>query len=725
MLFHFACAKRTSHFRPGEEFLYVLYLYENKEYETLLSEVDELKLGSIKDEQANKIAYLASLTAVALGDGERAETYFNYCLSNYPILADYALYHLSRVYAEGGNFKGALALGERLIAEHPDSVWVSDMTVAMGEYSAGLGEDQKALEIYDAYLRDNKKSDRYPTVLLLKGVTLEGMGMHDDAREIYKRIWLAYPQNEASVEAFGGLVRLGGIDTLTEFELYERVKILYDSNRFSEGLRAIDEIPALLSTRTSNLKTRYYLELIRAKCYYQRRKYEKALTYFEKLWKQPGNLSKPELLYWRAKTFDKLEKDSVSIKTCIELTVRYPQSPYADDALYLAARTAEEIGDFDRALGYYKKYLTTYSHSSRVKDILWYIGWIYYQREEYEDARVYFERLANSYRTKNTYPQYIYWIARTLEKQQKNEEAVSLYRELWYDFPTTYYSYQAGERLKKLGFSVSLDTAEKVTDDHFWGRTGLRYYTSFTSDERITRHIEKSLELMAMDRGDDAKRELDLVLERCVGDPELLIEVARLFRLAGDYYTPIIIANHRFTSHLDEYHPGENDVFWQMKYPEGYKREVEKISKEYDLDPALIYSVIRAESMFQPTVSSWAGALGLMQIIPSTGNWIARSLEITDFEVEDLLDYRTNLAFGVYYLAGLMGDFDGEMVYALCGYNAGPGNARKWISAKETDTEMDEFIENIPYPETRTYVKRILEYYSIYRVLYEGKNSIQ
>ena len=162
-----------------------------------------------------------------------------------------------------------------------------------------------------------------------------------------------------------------------------------------------------------------------------------------------------------------------------------------------------------------------------------------------------------------------------------------------------------------------------------------------------------------------------------------------------------------------------------MKYPEAYKGEVVKLCRENDLTPAFIYSVMRAESLFQPRVYSWAGAVGLMQIMPATGKEIAGNIGKEEFEVKDLLDYRTNLEFGIYYLKGLMKEFDGDKVLALCGYNAGPGNARKWKSNADPEMEMDEFIENIPYSETRGYVKRILQFYSIYRSLYEGENIIE
>ncbi len=724
LLFQFSCVKRISRFTPGDEFLYFLYLYAGGEYSKLVGETEILDLESLKTNQAKKIAYMTAVAALKIEDYESAEKYLEYCLKNYKVLEDYVLYNLSVVYSKKGNYKAALEMGEKLLEEYPDSVWYNYMTVTIGGYHAGLGDYDTALSIYEEFLKENKESEKYPKVLFLKGETLEMMGRNEDAKSIYKKVWINYPSDDISAEAFSGIVRLGGVDGLSVSELKKRVDTLYNLNRYSMVISAIGEMPALLKTRYESLTDYKDLEFIKAKSYYRTRKYTKSMEIFDRLSKNPGNLSKKDLLYWRANVYDRLDKDELAISTYLEIFGNYPKSSLADDALYLAARTCEEVKDYDRAIYYYKKYLDTFSHGKMVEEILWYTGWLYYKMGDYESAEGYFTRLAENYKGKDKYPQYLYWKARSLEKRDMIEDASSIYKTILEEYPATYYGYQVGERLRGLGFDVELTTKGYKFDPNFWTRGHFRY-TEFTSDERIVSHLERSMELVAMDMDDDANRELELVVSRCVGDPDLLIEVARLLRYSGDYYTPIVIANRNFKPYLDQYVPGENDLYWQMKYPEGYKKEVERLSSEYGIEPTLIYSIIRAESLYQPGVYSWAGAIGLMQIIPDTGRGIAKDMGISDFEVDDLLDYKTNLTFGVYYLSGLLKKYDGEIVYALCGYNAGPGNARKWIDARDPDTDMDEFIENIPYPETRQYIKRILEYYSIYRALYEGENIIQ
>jgi len=723
-VFQFSCVTEISHFSPGDSIISILSLADSSRHLEVIAQVDDINLESIDPSQANKLAYMAALSAMQVDEWETARRYLEYCLTRYGILEDYVLYYLSDVYSHLGNYEGALTMGERLLEEHPDSVWFDEMTLTLGDYHAGLGDSDIAREIYDDFLKHNKSSDLYPDVLLKKGLVLEASGEKDEAIEIFRTLFIEYACDETAAEAFSGLVRLGSVGGLTAQNLRKRIDTLYNADCYTACIGAIKETAALLDTSESALPNAGEISFIKAKCYYRSRKYESAAALFEKLWSDNPGISEATLLYWRAKAQDKLDNDEVAISLLIELFESNPKSTLADDALYLAARTCEEIDDFDRALLYYKKYIDTYSHSSRIEDVTWYIAWIYYQEKEYEQAMEYFVSLAARYKKKDGYPQYIYWKARSLEELHRTDEAYDIYRTLVEEYPYTYYSYQAGERLEKLGYTVFIAPREEEFDPNFWV-AGFDRAVEFTSDERITSHLVKALDLIAINRDEEAAAELSLVVDRATGDPELLVEVARLLRFSGDYYTPVLIVNRNFSHHLDEYLPGENDLYWQMKYPKAYEDEVLLLADEFDMEPALIYSVMRAESLFQPRVYSWAGAIGLMQIMPATGAEIAGNMGVEGYEKEDLLDYETNLRFGVYYLSGLMNDFDGEVVYALCGYNGGPGNARKWRRTADPEMEMDEIIENIPFSETRAYVKRILGYYRIYKTLYEGDSRIQ
>ena len=153
-------------------------------------------------------------------------------------------------------------------------------------------------------------------------------------------------------------------------------------------------------------------------------------------------------------------------------------------------------------------------------------------------------------------------------------------------------------------------------------------------------------------------------------------------------------------------------------YPVQNKKIVEYYSQEYGLDPMLVYSVIKIESKFNPYAVSSKGAKGLMQITPSTGEYLSRLLGDKDFSENILYDKDTNIRYGCFYLSKLITDFKGDLVLALAAYNGGEGNVRRWLEKHE---EGEEFrVDDIPFDETRSYVRKVSKNYSIYRTLYKG-----
>ncbi len=130
-----------------------------------------------------------------------------------------------------------------------------------------------------------------------------------------------------------------------------------------------------------------------------------------------------------------------------------------------------------------------------------------------------------------------------------------------------------------------------------------------------------------------------------------------------------------------------------------------------DLDPALVAAVIYAESRFRPGLTSTAGAQGLMQITPDTARFIARRSGATTFVLDDLDDPQINIAYGCYYLRYLLERFDGDVVHAVAAYNAGDGNVERWLSRADGPLRP----EDIPFPETHAYVRRVLDARDDYR----------
>lgn len=153
-------------------------------------------------------------------------------------------------------------------------------------------------------------------------------------------------------------------------------------------------------------------------------------------------------------------------------------------------------------------------------------------------------------------------------------------------------------------------------------------------------------------------------------------------------------------------------------YPYKYKEVVNKYAKEYNLDPLFVLSVIKVESNFNPDATSNTDAMGLMQIMPSTGKDIANSLGKTNFKAEDLYNPEINIQMGCYYLRNLYNEFENwDLVIAA--YNGGRGNVQKWLNNSEYSKEGE--LTNIPFPETKNYVVKVDKAFKSYQKIYTNK----
>ncbi len=185
-----------------------------------------------------------------------------------------------------------------------------------------------------------------------------------------------------------------------------------------------------------------------------------------------------------------------------------------------------------------------------------------------------------------------------------------------------------------------------------------------------------------------------------------------------DYINSQKVISNSYSKLLNGLKSPYKDYLYYLIYPYAYPEYLKKYSTEFGVDPLFVLAVMREESRFDPTAGSYVGALGLMQVMPATGKGIANSLGIKNFNSQMLLDPETSIKMGCFYLSEQLKNFGGSNYYASGAYNGGPGAMSKWISERG-DKNIDEFIELIPYDETRNYVRKVMGSYFFYQMLYE------
>ncbi|PKM80237.1 MAG: lytic transglycosylase [Firmicutes bacterium HGW-Firmicutes-14] len=161
-----------------------------------------------------------------------------------------------------------------------------------------------------------------------------------------------------------------------------------------------------------------------------------------------------------------------------------------------------------------------------------------------------------------------------------------------------------------------------------------------------------------------------------------------------------------------------NKTFWRYIYPFPHKEIIYAEAARNNIDPYLVAAIIKTESNFSSEAESRSGARGIMQIMPETGAWAARQMNMDGFTPDDLYETGTNIKIGCWYLNNLNSEFKGNKILVIAAYNGGRGNVREWMEKKQWTGEHSD-VDRIPFPETREYVKKVLTNYSWYRYLYQ------
>ena len=222
----------------------------------------------------------------------------------------------------------------------------------------------------------------------------------------------------------------------------------------------------------------------------------------------------------------------------------------------------------------------------------------------------------------------------------------------------------------------------------------------------------RAIELKTLGLDADAAHEVAVLTDRYSRDPDVLIALSTMLNEVGAYHQALRLARARFRDQLERTGGAFAPSLWNVAYPTGLLPTI-KLQAAKGVDPYLIAAIIREESQYDVKAVSRVGAIGLMQVMPATANNVAQRVGLPAVGREDLFDQETNIRIGVRYVEQLLEQFSGNLVYTVASYNAGPLAVGNWI-AQYRGHNQDEFVELIPYQETRQYVKRVLRSYREY-----------
>ncbi|RPI98111.1 MAG: hypothetical protein EHM39_08540, partial [Chloroflexi bacterium] len=415
-----------------------------------------------------------------------------------------------------------------------------------------------------------------------------------------------------------------------------------------------------------------------------------------------------------------------AIQRYTELATLHPDVAQGAEALWRAGYLYSTLGDTANALATFDTLGEMYPGTEWAQEGLMLGATLAYSSGNTGQATQLFSRLAETGYGENQAAAYL-WVGRLYQSEGKDDLARQAYQQAAAADPGGYFSLRADDLLNgrapfqaPAGASFTFDEAADLSEAETWLRTtfgitqeGALYPLSeqLQADPRLIR----GQELMSVAAYDEAEAEFETLRQAYSDDALATYQLAIYFRDQGLYRLSITAAADLITKAgiNTTQAPG---LIARLRYPAYYADLVLPHTEEYGLDPLLIFSLIRQESLFEGLATSYAAAQGLMQIIPDTGQWIAAQLDWPDYQNSDVYRPYVNVAFGTYYLSWVLQQVDNLPYVALAGYNGGPGNAAQWLDISGPDIDL--FIQTIGYDETQTYVRRIYEQYSVYRELY-------
>ncbi|MFP4242139.1 MAG: transglycosylase SLT domain-containing protein [Chitinispirillaceae bacterium] len=461
----------------------------------------------------------------------------------------------------------------------------------------------------------------------------------------------------------------------------------------------------------SKVSSRLFL-LHTARVAYKQGRYKQAVDLYKKYHKKYGASS--EVFMQIARSYRKLKHHGDATKWYDTHIKYYPSHSKSVEILWLRAWQHEAKKHFKSAASVYRQIYRT--KNKRTSEARLRHALCYYRRGEYRRAlanlRAFQKNLPQAYHLEAG----IYWQGKCLKAMGKTEQAREVFKKLTRLDPTDYYAHRARQMLGDTSKAAPA-LFDTVSTDIPFSRMWLDSISP--SKKRLSKKdsidLRRGAALLAVGEAQVADFFLENFEKNYPYNLVLQYDLASAYSLSGD-----LALAHRVGRRLAWRIPLKHRrsvplPVRSVLHPPYFSETIVKYARKYGVDPLLVSAVIRQESIFDPGIESPAGAVGLMQIMPYTGEVIAKKMN-ERFRLDSLYSYSFNVRYGVFYLSELIDRWKDKTVLVLASYNAGPHNARKWHD-RGKDLEFDLFVEDIGFTETRGYVKKVLGNYWTYKAL--------
>jgi soluble lytic murein transglycosylase len=631
-----------------------------------------------------------------------------------------------REYVQYWQAQASVALGQKQVGleqlqsfrrEFPNSVMSEEAVTSLVQTALAIGKTENALAALEAYPNTNSK----PALLLLRAQAREKLAAAKEEKPLiaaaeYLDLYFRFPlsdeaktagQRIASLQAALG-EQFPGTPLQTQIG---RAEAFYLAKRWHD---ARSEYAGLLPKVSGTDRERADLRV--AQCDVQSGGRQELLN--------AVSLTDPELdaerIFAISQGYRSQNLEPQMLDEIDQLVKSHPQSPWVEDGLFATGNYYWVNIDRDRAAEFYRRTLDLFPDGKNSQAAAWRVAWTAYLERKPEAADM-LEAYVRRFPTSSYVQDALYWLGRVYERSGNTAHARGFYQAAATRFPLTYFGEKSAARLlpgpEGINYSP-VDPAETL---------------SVIPPPPPLPQVDQPLTAKAQEHEVRARALSDIAFDSsaeleyrsayaAIRVPRLLIDAAGSAIAAGHYSVGITTMRQVFPQLEARRVPEIPNEFWRTAFPLPYEASLRKAAARNHVDPMFMAGLVRQESSFESNAVSHQGAMGLMQVLPSTASKLARQLKVR-YARESLTDPGYNLNLGARYLADLLEVF-GTQEAVLAAYNAGEDRVVQWTTGQNY-LETAEFVESIPFTETREYVQIVIRNAEVYRQVYDPVKADQ
>ncbi|MEG9438800.1 transglycosylase SLT domain-containing protein [Edaphobacter sp. HDX4] len=625
-------------------------------------------------------------------------------------LDDYADYLGAQAALQASRGSDAYALLDRFADRHPDSIFESEAPVLLANAYIQQNNPQGALTALQPMENTPQGSHSAFRYMLARAYQLTGDTGH--AAPIYRSIYAKFPTSFEAGQARAQLDAMGV--PLNAAERKTHADFLFNAKRYNDAGQEYHEIAKADSSLSQ--ADRDALAIYAAVCEFKLKRISRHDV--ERLPDTGNDDTAAAKLYLLAEISRNENDQQTHTAILDQLIKQFPTSRWLEEALYSGGNMYLLKHDFEQAIHHYSLLVEMFPRSTYAPSAHWRAAWMNYRLRRYGEAARLMDEQIVKYSAGIEAPTALYWRGRIYEDEEHNPgQAANYYRALRTSYINYYYAELARKRL-----AVLKTQAPSVPESPILASVQQREIPELTDDlPENEPHLIKAKLLANAALNEYIAPEIQAAPDS--SEWGALAE-ARIYASYGETTRALQSLKRSKISFFALPMDQVPTLYWQLLFPRPYWSDLATNAEKNGLDPFLVASLIRQESEFNAGAVSRAHAYGLMQLLPSVGKSMARKQHMKGFSTASLLNPSTNLALGTLNLSQVLSRYGGQPEYALAAYNAGDVPVRQWMAIGDYK-DIPEFVESIPYTETREYVQAIMRNRILYQALYTSERASQ